>query len=78
MCKCLNIARSIYYYEANIKIDESKLENKLEQIFHDNHDAYGIRKIKEELQKSNYLVSRRRIVRIMKKWLDFKIYRGTI
>ncbi len=67
MCKCLNIARSTYYYEATVKNDESDLENKLEQIFHDNHDVYGTRKIKKELQKLNYLVSRRRIGRIMKK-----------
>ena len=67
MCKCLNIARSTYYYEATIKTDESDLENKIEQIFHDNHDVYGTRKIKKELQKLNCQVSRRRIGRIMKK-----------
>ena len=66
MCKCLNIARSTYYYEASIKTDESELEHKIEQIFHTNHDVYGTRKIKKELQKLNYLVSRRRIGRIMK------------
>lgn len=67
MCKCLNIARSTYYYEATLKADESELENRIERIFHGNHDAYGTRKIKRELKKSGYQVSRRRIGRIMKK-----------
>ena len=67
MCRCLNIARSTYYYEATAKVDESEIENKIETIFHDNHDVYGTRKIKRELQKADYQISRRRIGRIMKK-----------
>ena len=54
MCRCLNIARSTYYYEATAKVDESEIENKIETIFHDNHDVYGTRKIKRELQKADY------------------------
>jgi len=67
MCKCLNIPRSTYYYEATVKLDESDLEEKIAQIFHDNHDVYGTRKIKNELKKSNLIVSRRKIGRVMKK-----------
>ena len=67
MCRCLNIARSTYYYEATAIVDESEIENKIETIFHDNHDVYGTRKIKRELQKADYQISRRRIGRIMKK-----------
>lgn len=67
MCKCLNVPRSTYYYEAAVKPDESSLEAKIEQIFHDNLDVYGTRKIKKELQKSECKISRRRIGRIMKK-----------
>ena len=67
MCRCLNISRRTYYYEATAKADESEIENKIAPIFHDNCNAYGTRKIKRELQKSNYQVSRRRIGRIMKK-----------
>lgn len=67
MCKLLNIARSTYYYEATAKVDESELESKIKTIFYDNHDVYGTRKIKKELQKSNCQASRRRIGRIMKK-----------
>ena len=67
MCKSLNIARSTYYYESVTKKDTTDLEIKIKQIFHNNHDVYGARKIKKELQMQNYKVSRRRIGRIMKK-----------
>lgn len=67
MCKCLNIARSTYYYETAVNADESQLEDKIQQIFNDNHNVYGTRKIKKELKKLDYVVSRRRIGRIMKK-----------
>jgi putative transposase len=67
MCKCLNIARSTYYYEDSVKPDESDLEEKVAKIFHDNHDVYGTRKIKKELKKIKFIVSRRKIGRIMKK-----------
>ena len=67
MCKCLQIARSTYYYEAIIKPNEGDLEEEIKKIFHENKDAYGTRKIKKELQKSGCRVSRRKIGRIMKK-----------
>ena len=51
MCKLLSVARSTYYYESAAKPDESELENKIETIFHNNHDVYGTRKIKRELKK---------------------------
>ena len=67
MCRCLNIARSTYYYETTLKVDESDLEEKIAQIFHNNHDVYGTRKIKKELHKKDVIVSRRKIGRIMRK-----------
>ena len=67
MCKLLSVARSTYYYESAAKPDESELENKIETIFHNNHDVYGTRKIKRELKEPDCQVSRRRIGRIMKK-----------
>lgn len=67
MCKCLNIARSTYYYETTGKPDETDLEREIARIFYQNHDVYGTRKIKKELQKLDYHISRRRIGRIMKK-----------
>lgn len=67
MCKCLKIARSTYYYEMISKPNEVELEAQITRIFHQNHDVYGTRKIKKELQKLDYQISRRRIGRIMKK-----------
>ena len=67
MCKCLNIARSTYYYESAVKNDESEIENEIKKIFQENYNVYGTRKIKKELHKSNFQVSLRRIGRIMKK-----------
>lgn len=67
MCKCLNISRSTYYYEETTKLDESDLEQEIARIFHINRDVYGTRKIKNELKKADFIVSRRRIGRVMKK-----------
>ena len=67
MCKCLQIARSTYYYEATVKQNETDLEEKIVSIFHANYDAYGTRKIKIALRKLDLTISRRRIGRIMKK-----------
>ena len=66
MCKVLQIPRSTYYYEAQIKPSEDELSSKIVEIFHSNRQAYGTRKIKVELKKLGLTVSRRRIGRIMK------------
>jgi transposase InsO family protein len=67
MCKCLKFARSTYYYETTGQPDETELEAQITSIFHQNHEVYGARKIKKELQKLDYQISRRRIGRLMKK-----------
>ena len=67
MCKCLNIPRSTYYYEAKPKATETQLEDRIEHIFHANHQVYGTRKIKKILSLENKQVSRRKIGKIMKK-----------
>lgn len=67
MCRCLKIARSTYYYEASPKQEETELEQSIAQIFHDNRDVYGTRKLKKALNKMAHVASRRRIGRIMKK-----------
>jgi len=66
MCKCLKLPKSTFYYEQKGREDESKLTEKIEEIFHANRDVYGSRKIKVELRKTGLQVSRRRICRIMK------------
>ena len=67
LCKCLNIARSTYYYETKESPDESELEKEIEDIFVSNRRAYGSRKIKVELMKHGQQVSKRKICRIMRK-----------
>ena len=67
MCRCLKIARSTYYYEASPKQGQTELEQSIAQIFHDNRDVYGTRKLKKALNKMVHVASRRRIGRIMKK-----------
>jgi transposase InsO family protein len=66
MCRVLKLPRSTYYYEANLKKDESELVQKIKNIFKASRNNYGTRKIKKELAKEGLKVSRRRIGRIMK------------
>lgn len=66
MCKVLQISRSTYYYEAKQRPSESKLVENVIDIFKSSRNNYGTRKIKVELSKRGYKVSRRRIGRIMK------------
>lgn len=66
MCKVLNIPRSSYYYEAKQPQAEDNLAAEIREIFRQSRNNYGTRKIKVELAKKGYTVSRRRIGRIMK------------
>ncbi len=68
MCDVLQIPRSTYYYEAKErdKKEEKKLTKLIVEIFHENKQAYGQRKIKKKLQEKGWQISRRRIGRIMK------------
>jgi len=66
LCKVLQISRSTYYYEAKQKPDESALVAAIIDIFKASRNNYGTRKIKVELAKRDYHISRRRIGRIMK------------
>ena len=66
MCKVLQISRSTYYYESKQKPDESNLVTNIIDIFKSSRNNYGTRKVKVELTKRGYKISRRRIGRIMK------------
>jgi putative transposase len=67
MCAVLQLPRSTYYYEAKIRDhQEEELTTLIIKIFKDSRNIYGQRKIKKELQKQGWTVSRRRIGRIMK------------
>lgn len=67
LCKCLGIARSTYYYEVKQPVDESDLEDKINQAFADNRKVYGSRKLQKELAKQGCALSLRRICRLMRK-----------
>ncbi|GIN92547.1 hypothetical protein J22TS1_35980 [Siminovitchia terrae] len=77
MCDVLQIPRSTYYYEAKIRDDqkEEELTRLIKNIFKSSRNNYGQRKIKIELQKKDWQVSRRRIGRIMK---EQGLYRGPV
>ncbi|SNT54538.1 HTH-like domain-containing protein [Bacillus sp. OK838] len=66
MCSVLELSRSTYYYEAKERTSEDDVTNAILYIFDKNRKAYGTRKIKVELKKRGFTVSRRRIGRIMK------------
>jgi putative transposase len=69
MCGVLQLARSTYYYEAEVHEQQQanqELTRQVVQIFKENRSIYGQRKIKKELEKLGKQVSRRRIGRIMK------------
>ncbi|WP_087941734.1 IS3 family transposase [Bacillus kwashiorkori] len=67
MCAVLQLPRSTYYYEAEIRDNQDdELTDLIVKIFKDSRNIYGQRKIKKELQKQGWTVSRRRIGRIMK------------
>ena len=66
MCDVLQLARSTFYYEAKIRDKEDEELSKLIiTIFKESRDNFGQRKIKIELEKEGWTVSRRRIGRIM-------------
>src|SRR5699024_6053426 len=67
MCKVLQIPRSTYYYESKDRDNqEEELTNLVVQIFKNSRNIYVQRKIKVELEKLGWQISRRRIGRIMK------------
>ena len=67
MCNVLQLSRATYYYEAKQAQDTvDELSPLVKEIFRESRQNYGTRKIKVELQKLGYVISRRRIGRIMK------------
>jgi transposase InsO family protein len=68
MCKILNVPRSSFYYrEKPAKVD-SALENAVIEEFGKSRNNYGTRKLKIVLNRRKFVVSRRRIGKIMKKY----------
>ncbi|WP_432711462.1 IS3 family transposase [Pseudobacillus badius] len=64
MCSVLQISHSTYYYEAKEHQREDDVTCANIEVFEQNRSAYGTRKIKVELYKRGFTVSRRRIWRV--------------
>ena len=72
MCKLLEVSRSLVYYHLNKKPnalskEEEIIEEHIKEIFRLSRNNYGTRKIKVELKKLGYQVSRKKIARLMRK-----------
>lgn len=69
LCAKLNLARSSYYYQERAIHAEDKyleLRKKIIQLFHDNRDAFGYRRIHTLLKNEGIIVSEKVVRRIMK------------
>lgn len=66
MCKVLQVPRSTYYYESKATVVTDDITPKVIDIFKASRNNYGTRKIKIELKKLGFIVSRRKIGKIMK------------
>lgn len=66
MYKILKISRSTYYCYEQAEAKNDVINDVVVKIFNENQHVYGNRKLKVELAKRNYKVSRRRIARIMR------------
>lgn len=65
MCDVLGLPRNTFYYQPNEKVVKNELNQAIQSISIKSRNNYGTRKIKVELKKRGYFVSRRRIDRIM-------------
>ena len=72
LCRCLGVTRSLYYYHIkqagrrSSKVQEDRdLGDEVTEIFKQNREVYGCRKIKSVLMRNGKQVSRRRIQQIM-------------
>lgn len=68
MCRALEISRGSYYYEVKKQESEVELEQAIIEEFAKSRNTFGTRKLKPRLKKRGFIVSRRRIGRIMKKF----------
>lgn len=71
MCKTLNVSKSGYYNwlksgPSKRWLENQKLSIHINQIFEDSYQTYGSPRIKAELEKLGYHVSRPRVAKIMR------------
>lgn len=67
MCEILEMRRSKYYYKEKSKVINRELENAIIKIFYESKKNYGTRRIKKELEKIGFLISRKNVSKVMKK-----------
>lgn len=65
MCKTLKISRSHYYNYKDEKMIKDPMSKDIKGAFSASKNTNGTRRIKAEIAKKGYTVSRRRIGRIM-------------
>ena len=66
MCRVLEIPRSTYYYQSKEKKENPIIIGEIKRIFKESRQSYGTRRIKIELNKEGYKISRRKISKFMK------------
>src|SRR5690625_7253394 len=72
MCNVLDVPRSTYYQSLNKTIsnrerENNKLTKRIIEIHNDSNNRYGAPKIHHLLNEEGYLVSLKRVQRLMKK-----------
>ena len=79
MCQLLGVSRANIYKFKEKKLQEDPYTQRVINIFRDNRQAYGTRRIKAACARIGIVISKRRIARIMKeKRSDIRLYSSTI
>lgn len=72
-CKLLGVWRSNIYYTEKERSDEASLANEISEIW-SKMSSYGYRKITKELQRRNYKVNHKRVLRLMREMKIMAMY----
>jgi putative transposase len=73
ICRVLQIAPSSYYATKRRPpsaraISDAELSPKIQQVFDDNYQVYGVRKLWRQLQRQGERVGRDQVARLMRTW----------
>ncbi len=73
LCRVLNVNRStVYHHElrtpekTQVELQDEMLKPLIEEIFQDSNELFGVRRMRVKLKERGYVVSERRISRLMK------------
>jgi len=71
MCKLLDVSRSSYYSwlcatPSKLSLENIELSSQIKEIFIKGRGNYGSRRIRKRLLKKNIIISRRRVIKLMK------------